>query len=67
MGREVANPGPTNTYEPVALSTGCDLRMIQLILGHEDLKSTAIYTKVVKEDLRDQLDRYHPRNQQSES
>jgi integrase/recombinase XerD len=43
------------------LKAGCDLRMIQLILGHEDLKSTAIYTKVAKEDLRDQLDRHHPR------
>ena len=43
------------------LSAGCDLRMIQLILGHEDMKSTAIYTQVVKEELRDQLDRYHPR------
>jgi site-specific recombinase XerD len=43
------------------LSSGCDLRMIQLILGHEDLKSTAIYTKVVKEELREQLDRHHPR------
>jgi integrase/recombinase XerC len=43
------------------LSSGCDLRMIQLILGHEDLKSTAIYTKVVKEELREQLDQHHPR------
>ena len=43
------------------LRAGCDLRMIQLILGHEDLKSTAIYTQVVKEQLRDQLDRHHPR------
>ena len=43
------------------LQAGCDLRLIQLILGHEDLKSTAIYTKVAREDLRHQLDRYHPR------
>lgn len=44
------------------LQRGCDLRFIQLILGHEDLKSTALYTKITKEDLKDQLDRFHPRS-----
>lgn len=44
------------------LQKGCDLRFIQLILGHEDLKSTALYTKITKEDLKDQLDKFHPRS-----
>jgi integrase/recombinase XerD len=44
------------------LQRGCDLRHIQVILGHDDLKSTALYTKVSKEELKDQLDRYHPRS-----
>lgn len=43
------------------LQRGCDLRYIQLILGHDDLKSTALYTRVSKEELRDQLDSHHPR------
>lgn len=43
------------------LKCGCDLRFIQMILGHEDLKTTSLYTKVSKETLRDQLDEYHPR------
>ncbi len=43
------------------LRRGCDLRYIQLILGHNDLKSTTIYTKVDKSDLRSELDKYHPR------
>lgn len=43
------------------LKRGCDLRYIQLILGHEDLNSTTIYTKVSKEELRTQLDTCHPR------
>ncbi|MCD4670305.1 MAG: tyrosine-type recombinase/integrase [Actinomycetia bacterium] len=43
------------------LRRGCDIRYIQLILGHEDLKSTMIYTKVDKKDLKNELDKYHPR------
>lgn len=43
------------------LRAGCDIRYIQAILGHKALKSTEIYTKVEKEDLKDVLDKYHPR------
>jgi site-specific recombinase XerD len=43
------------------LRRGCDMRYIQLILGHDDLKSTSVYTKVDKKDLKCQLDKYHPR------
>ncbi len=45
------------------LRRGCDLRFIQIILGHDDLKSTALYTRVSKEELRDQLDTFHPRKE----
>ena len=44
------------------LRAGCDLRMIQLILGHRDLKTTAGYAHLSKEELHDQLDRHHPRS-----
>jgi integrase/recombinase XerD len=43
------------------LRRGCDMRYIQLILGHEDMNTTTIYTKVEKSDLRHELDRFHPR------
>ncbi|GHV12896.1 hypothetical protein FACS189491_06810 [Spirochaetia bacterium] len=43
------------------LRAGCDLRYIQIILGHERLSTTQIYTSVDKEDLKKSLDRYHPR------
>ena len=43
------------------LRSGADMRYIQLILGHEDLDSTSLYTLVEKGDLRRELDRCHPR------
>lgn len=43
------------------LRSGCDVRHIQGILGHRRLKSTEIYTKVEKEDLKKVFDNYHPR------
>ena len=43
------------------LRSGCDIRYIQAILGHKSLKSTEIYTKVEKEDLKEVFDKYHPR------
>jgi integrase/recombinase XerD len=43
------------------LRRGCDMRYIQLILGHKDMNTTTIYTKVEKGDLRCELDTYHPR------
>lgn len=43
------------------LRRGCGLRFIQLILGHEEINSTVVYTKVDKTDLRSELDVYHPR------
>jgi len=43
------------------LKAGCDMRHIQVILGHERLGTTQQYTHVDKEDLRNSLDRFHPR------
>ena len=43
------------------LRSGCDMRYIQAILGHETLGSTQVYTHVDKDDLKRSLDAYHPR------
>lgn len=43
------------------LRGGCDIRYIQALLGHSRLKTTEIYTKVDKEDLKRVLDKFHPR------
>jgi site-specific recombinase XerD len=43
------------------LRAGCDMRYIQIILGHDALATTQVYTRVDKDDLKDSLDRFHPR------
>jgi len=43
------------------LRSGCDMRHIQVILGHEALGTTQIYTRVDKDDLKRSLDEFHPR------
>lgn len=46
------------------LQNGADLRIIQQLLGHEDITTTEIYTHVDVEDLRQAVLKYHPANQQ---
>jgi site-specific recombinase XerD len=43
------------------LRAGCDIRYIKEILGHEELGTTQIYTKVDKQDLKSVIDKFHPR------
>jgi site-specific recombinase XerD len=43
------------------LRAGCDIRYIKEILGHEDLGTTQVYTKVDKLDLKNVIDAFHPR------
>lgn len=45
------------------LQNGADLRIIQQLLGHEDITTTEIYTHVSVQDLRDAVLRFHPANQ----
>lgn len=43
------------------LKRGASIRHVQEILGHEDLKTTQIYTRVQIKDLKEVYDRTHPR------
>lgn len=43
------------------LKGGADVRHVQAILGHKKLETTALYTRVVVDDLRKVLEHAHPR------
>ena len=44
------------------LKNGADLRTIQLILGHESITTTEIYTHLDTYHLEEVLKKYHPRS-----
>jgi len=45
------------------LQNGADLRVIQQLLGHENITTTELYTHLDVEDLRQAILKYHPCNQ----
>ena len=59
---EITSHGFRHSLGTHLLRSGCDMRHIQAILGHEALGTTQIYTRVDKEDLKKSLDEFHPRH-----
>ncbi len=45
---------------------GADLRSVQILLGHEHITTTEIYTHLSNKYLRDSYEKYHPRSKKEE-
>tara|TARA_X000000950_G_scaffold153884_1_gene188907 strand:- start:878 stop:1834 length:957 start_codon:yes stop_codon:yes gene_type:complete len=44
------------------MESGADIRVVQEMLGHSSVSTTEIYTHLDQRFLRDQMERFHPRN-----
>lgn len=74
--RQAIEAGITKTISPhtlrhsfatALLKGGADLRVIQSLLGHENISTTEIYTHLDETEIREEVLRHHPRNMKKES
>ena len=65
IDRRVTPHGLRHACATHLVQRGADIRHVQELLGHQDIRTTAVYTRVTVEDLREVMKRAHPRERLS--
>jgi len=59
--RHVTPHSLRHTMAAMLVSSGTDIREVQEYLGHERIESTEVYTRIFPDDLKELVNRTHPR------
>lgn len=60
--KEISPHTLRHSFASTLLKGGANIKVIQELLGHEDLKTTQIYTHLIDEKLKKDYEEFHPRS-----